>query len=93
MATTVTLRLSNNAHTFNAEKSTGFAIRGGVKYYDRDSKKDEWTNYEAVVFASSPAQHRSKDGVRIFSKGYPILSTEMLFEENIDCHKYRMGNP
>ena len=56
MATTVTLRLSNNAHTFNAEKSTGFAIRGGVKYYDRDSKKDEWTNYEAVVFASSPAQ-------------------------------------
>lgn len=56
MATTVTLRLSSNAHTFNTDKSTGFAIRGGVKYHDRETNKDEWTNYEAVVFASSPKQ-------------------------------------
>lgn len=56
MATSVTLRLSNNANTFQTAKSTGFAIRGGVKFYDHESKKDDWTNYEAVVFASTSAQ-------------------------------------
>lgn len=27
-----------------------------MKYYDRETKQDQWTNYEAAVFAKAPAQ-------------------------------------
>lgn len=56
MATTVTFKLNKPAHQFQAGESVGFAIRGGVKYYDRQEKVDKWTNYEAVAFAKSQGQ-------------------------------------
>ena len=56
MSTTVTFKLNKPASQFAAGDSQGFGIRGGVKYYDRTSKKDEWTNYEAAIFAKSQAQ-------------------------------------
>lgn len=56
MATTVTGKLNKDASVFQAGDSTGFGIRIGVKYYDRDTKTDQWTNYEAAVFAKAPAQ-------------------------------------
>lgn len=56
MATTVTSKLNKAASQFQAGDSTGFGIRLGVKYYDRETKADAWTNYEAVVFAKAPAQ-------------------------------------
>ena len=56
MATTVTFKLNKPAHQFQAGESVGFAIRGGVKYYDRQDKIDKWTNYEAVAFAKSQGQ-------------------------------------
>ena len=56
MATTVTGKLNKDASVFQAGDSTGFGIRIGVKYYDRETKQDAWTNYEAAVFAKAPAQ-------------------------------------
>jgi len=56
MATTITGKLNKDASQFQAGESTGFGIRLGVKYYDRETKADAWTNYEAVVFAKAPAQ-------------------------------------
>lgn len=56
MSTTVTFKLNKSASQFQAGESTGFGIRGGVQYYDRETKQKEWTNYECVVFAKSPAQ-------------------------------------
>ncbi len=56
MATTVTGKLNKAASQFQAGDSTGFGFRFGVKYYDRETKADAWTNYEAVVFAKAPAQ-------------------------------------
>lgn len=56
MATTVTGKLNKDASIFQAGDSTGFGIRIGVKYYDRETKTDQWTNYEAAVFAKAPAQ-------------------------------------
>jgi len=56
MATTVTSKLNKAASQFQAGDSTGFGIRLGVKHYDRETKADAWTNYEAVVFAKAPAQ-------------------------------------
>ena len=56
MATTVTLKLNKPAREFAAGESTGFGIQGGVKFYDRETKTDQWTNYSAVVFAKAPAQ-------------------------------------
>ena len=56
MATTVTFKLNKDATQFQAGDSVGFGIRGGVKYYDRQTKKKEWTNYSAVVFAKPGAQ-------------------------------------
>lgn len=56
MATTITGKLNKAATQFQAGESTGFGIRLGVKFYDRETKADAWTNYEAVVFAKAPAQ-------------------------------------
>ena len=56
MATTVTGKLNQAARTFQAGNSTGFSIRIGVKYRDPKTKQDEWTNYQAAIFASTPAQ-------------------------------------
>lgn len=56
MAHTITGKLNKAATQFQASESTGFGLRLGVKYYDRESKKDEYTNYELVVFAKAPAQ-------------------------------------
>jgi len=52
---TVPFRLKENAQEFNAGEYTGFGIRTGVKYQDRN-KQDQWTNYKAAIFAKSPAQ-------------------------------------
>ena len=56
MSTAVTIKLNKAASQFQAGESTGFGIRGGVQYYDRETQQKEWTNYEAVVFAKAPAQ-------------------------------------
>jgi single-stranded DNA-binding protein len=56
MATTITGKLNKAANQFQAGESTGFNINVGVRYYDRETKSDQWTNYSAVVFAKAPAQ-------------------------------------
>mgnify|MGYP003637421345 FL=1 len=56
MATTITGKLNKPANEFQAGESTGFGIRIGVKYYDRQTKDNQWTNYSAVIFAKAPAQ-------------------------------------
>ena len=56
MATTVTFKLNKAAKEFAAGDSTAFNIQGGVRYYDRETKSDQWTNYSAVIFAKAPAQ-------------------------------------
>ena len=56
MSTTVTGKLNKAATQFQAGESTGFGINIGVKYYDRETKADAWTNYQAAVFAKAPAQ-------------------------------------
>ena len=56
MATTITGKLNKPATQFQAGDSTGFGIRLGVKYFDRETKADAYTNFEAVVFAKQPAQ-------------------------------------
>lgn len=56
MATTITGKLNKHAQIFPAGESTGFGIRVGVKYYNRETKQEEWTNYQAVLFAKAPAQ-------------------------------------
>ena len=56
MATTVTFKLNKDATQFQAGESIGFGIRGGVKYYDRQTKQDAYTNYECVIFAKQQRQ-------------------------------------
>ena len=56
MAHTITGKLNKAATQFQAGESTGFGLRLGVKFYDRATKADAWTNFEAVVFAKAPAQ-------------------------------------
>jgi len=51
----VPFRLNENAQEFQAGEYTGFGIRTGVKYQDRN-KQDQYTNYKAAIFAKSPAQ-------------------------------------
>ena len=100
MSTTVAFRLNKSAHIFNAGESTGFAIKGGVKYYDRESKKDEWTNYETAVFAKSPAHIKyyteslvegavitvtgKKEKIRSFQGKSDLLLSIELLEATID---------
>jgi single-strand DNA-binding protein len=56
MSTTVTGKLNKSASQFQAGDSVGFGIRLGVKYYDRETKSEAYTNYECAVFAKAPAQ-------------------------------------
>jgi len=56
MAHTIVGKLNKAATQFQAGESFGFGVRVGVKYYDRDTKQNEFTNYEAVIFAKAPAQ-------------------------------------
>ena len=56
MATTVVGKLNKSASQFQAGDGLGFGLRLGVKFYDRETKADAFTNYEAVVFAKAPAQ-------------------------------------
>jgi len=56
MAHTVTFKLNKPAQQFQAGDSVGFGIRGGVKYYDRKTKSEKWTNYQAAVFAKNQQQ-------------------------------------
>ena len=56
MATTVTFKLNKDATQFQAGESVGFGIRGGVKFYDRQTKQDDWCNYETVIFAKQQKQ-------------------------------------
>ncbi len=56
MAHTVAFKLNKPAQLINAGDSTGFGIRGGVKFYNRKTKTEDWTNYSAVIFSKNPAQ-------------------------------------
>ena len=56
MTTSVTGKLTKPANIFQAGDSTGFGLRIGVQYYDRETKQKEWTNYEAVIFAKAQSQ-------------------------------------
>lgn len=56
MATTITGKLNKAATQFQAGDSIGFGLRLGVKYYDRETKTDQYTNFEAAIFAKNPAQ-------------------------------------
>ena len=53
---TVTGKLNKPARVFQAGESTGFGVSIGVKYRDPQTKQTEWTNYQAAIFAKSPAQ-------------------------------------
>ncbi|HFF4232846.1 hypothetical protein N4219_09510 [Yersinia enterocolitica] len=56
MGHTITIKLQKPAREFAAGDSIGFGIRGGVRYYDRKSQKNEFTNYKAVIFAKEGKQ-------------------------------------
>lgn len=56
MAHTIVGKLNKDARQFQAGDSTGFGIRLGVKYRDPKTKQDEYTNYQAVIFAKSAGQ-------------------------------------
>ncbi|AUR83535.1 nucleic acid-binding, OB-fold protein [Vibrio phage 1.036.O._10N.286.45.C3] len=56
MAISITGKLNKAANQFQAGESTGFGVRLGVRYYDRETQKNEYTNYEAVIFAKAPTQ-------------------------------------
>lgn len=56
MAHSITVRLNKPAREFQAGENIGFNIRAGVQYYDRQTKKKEWTNYSAAVFAKPGPQ-------------------------------------
>lgn len=56
MSTTITGKLNKDARVFQAGDSTGFGMSIGVKYYDRKTKSNEWTNYKVAVFAKAEGQ-------------------------------------
>lgn len=56
MAHTITGKLNKSANEIPTQNGVGFGIRLGVQYYDRETKQKEWTNYEAIIFASQPQQ-------------------------------------
>ena len=56
MSISITGKLNKAANQFQAGDSKGFGIRLGVRFYNRETKEQEYTNYEAVIFAREGAQ-------------------------------------
>jgi len=56
MSVSITGKLNRAANQFQAGDSTGFGVRLGVKFYNRETKAQEYTNYEAVIFARAGNQ-------------------------------------
>tara|TARA_R110000868_G_scaffold242303_1_gene497826 strand:+ start:1377 stop:1766 length:390 start_codon:yes stop_codon:yes gene_type:complete len=56
MSVSITGKLNRAANIFQAGESTGFGVRLGVKFYNRETKAQEYTNYEAVIFARAGNQ-------------------------------------
>jgi single-strand DNA-binding protein len=56
MSVSVTGKLNKQPNEFQAGESTGFGIRLGQQYYDRNTQTKEWTNYECVIFAKAGPQ-------------------------------------
>ena len=52
MAFTKSFKITKEPRTFQAGELTGFQLSLGSQYYDRKTKKKEWSNYKAVVFAN-----------------------------------------
>ena len=56
MSHTITGKLNKPASQFQAGESTGFGVKIGVQYYNRETQQKEWTNYSAVIFAKQQKQ-------------------------------------
>lgn len=56
MPHTIPAKLNEDAREFQAGESTGFGFRLGERYYDRETKQSEYTNYEGAVFSKNQAQ-------------------------------------
>lgn len=56
MSVSITGKLNKAPNEFAAGDSTGFGLRLGQQYYDRETKQKEWTNYECVIFARQQGQ-------------------------------------
>ena len=56
MSVSITGKLNRAANQFQGGDSTGFGVRLGVKFYNRETKAQEYTNYEAVIFARAGNQ-------------------------------------
>jgi single-strand DNA-binding protein len=65
MGHTVTGKLNKDAKQFAAGEYTGFNIRVGVKFYDRETKDNQWTNYSAVIFSNNQSQIQFLQGALI----------------------------
>ena len=50
MSHSITVRLNKPASEFDAGESVGFGLKGGVKFFDRKTKTEQYTNYEASIF-------------------------------------------
>lgn len=56
MSTTITGKLNKPAREFQAGSYTGFGVNVGKQYYDTETKKKEWCNYEAAFFTNNTAK-------------------------------------
>ena len=83
MAITIPFKLNKPAQQFQAGGSTGFSIRTGVKYRDPKTKEEKWTNYQAVIFAKSPAQIQFYNDALV-EGAMVVVSGEKLAVETFD---------
>ena len=51
MSHTITGKLNKSARRYDNQNGSTFFISVGEKNYNFKDKKDEWTNYEAALFA------------------------------------------
>jgi len=56
MSTTITGKLQRAANEFKAGENIGFGFKLGVRYYDFQEKKNNYTNYDIVIFCKEGNQ-------------------------------------
>lgn len=81
MAHTIVGKLNKDARQFQAGDSTGFGVRLGVKFRDPKTKQDEWTNYQAVIFAKSPGQIQFYQNVLVAGSVIEVSAEQLKIDQ------------
>ena len=89
MSHTVTGKLNKAARRYDNQNGSTFFVSVGEKNYNYKDKKDEWTNYEAALFAKD-AQINFYESALIEGSIISISGTGLIIDDSNKDYKAKL---